>query len=93
MVGQLAKREGLRVIGSVGDNAKLDYILKELQFDGGFNYKEEQPTEALKRLAPEGIDIYFESVGGSHLEAALLSLKLYGRISECILSCARSIGC
>lgn len=82
MVGQLAKREGLTVIGSVGDNKKLDYIINDLGFDSGFNYREEDPTEALKRLAPDGIDIYFENVGGVHLEAALASLKLWGRISK-----------
>lgn len=82
LVGQLAKRDGLTVIGSVGDNAKLEYITKDLGFDGGFNYKEEAPMEALKRLAPDGIDIYFENVGGAHLEAALVSLKLFGRIGK-----------
>lgn len=58
LVGQLAKHEGLKVIGSVGDDAKLDFILKELNFDGGFNYKKEKPEDGLKRLAPDGIDIY-----------------------------------
>lgn len=80
LVGQLAKREGMRVIGSVGDDAKLDYILKDLGFDAGFNYKKEAPMDALKRLAPEGIDIYYEQVGGAHLEAALAALKWYGRV-------------
>ncbi|KAK5166735.1 uncharacterized protein LTR77_008279 [Saxophila tyrrhenica] len=80
LVGQLAKREGLRVIGSVGDDAKLEYILKDLGFDAGFNYKRESPMDGLKRLAPDGIDVYYESVGGAHLEAALSSLKLNGRI-------------
>jgi len=80
LVGQLAKRAGLKVIGSVGDDAKLDYILKDLGFDAGFNYKKESPMKALPRLAPNGIDIYYESVGGAHLEAALASLKLRGRI-------------
>lgn len=82
LVGQLAKREGLHVIGSVGSNSKLDYIRNDLGFDGGFNYKEEDPTKALERLAPKGIDIYFENVGGAHLEAALASLKLWGRIGR-----------
>lgn len=86
MVGQLAKRDGLTVIGSVGDNKKLDFIINDLGFDSGFNYREENPTEALKRLAPGGIDIYFENVGGEHLEAALASLKLWGRISKSQLS-------
>jgi hypothetical protein len=62
IVGQLAKHEGLKVIGSVGDDKKLEFITKELNFDGGFNYKKEKPLEALERLAPDGIDIYYENV-------------------------------
>ena len=62
LVGQLAKHEGLTVIGSVGDDKKLDFILKDLGFDDGFNYKKEKPLEALERLAPNGIDIYYENV-------------------------------
>ena len=62
LVGQLAKHEGLKVIGSVGDDKKLEFITKDLGFDGGFNYKKEKPLEALQRLAPEGIDIYYENV-------------------------------
>jgi NADPH-dependent curcumin reductase CurA len=54
MVGQFALREGLTVIGSVGDDEKLEFITKELGFTGGFNYKKENPAEALKRLAPDG---------------------------------------
>lgn len=80
-VGVFAKHEGLKVLGSVGSDAKLDYILHELGFDGGFNYKREKPGDALKRLAPEGIDIYYENVGGEHLEAALLAMRPYGRIA------------
>lgn len=83
IVGQLAKHEGLRVIGSVGSDEKLDFILNELGFDGGFNYKNEKPADALARLAPEGIDIYYENVGGEHLEAALDSLKNFGRVVVC----------
>jgi len=64
LVGQLAKHEGLKVIGSVGDDKKLEFITKDLGFDGGFNYKKEKPVEALKRLAPDGIEIYYENVGG-----------------------------
>jgi len=81
IVGQLAKHEGLKVIGSVGDDEKLKYIEKELGFDGGFNYKKEKPSEALKRLAPEGLDIYYENVGGEQLEAAINAMKNHGRIS------------
>ncbi|KAK3291057.1 uncharacterized protein B0H64DRAFT_411225 [Chaetomium fimeti] len=80
VVGQIAKREGLKVIGSVGSDAKLEFITKELGFDGGFNYKKEKTADALKRLAPEGLDIYYENVGGEQLEAALNAMKDFGRI-------------
>ncbi|KAK5988290.1 NADP-dependent oxidoreductase RED1 [Cladobotryum mycophilum] len=83
VVGQIAKREGLTVIGSVGSDDKLDFIINELGFDSGFNYKKEKPLDALRRLAPEGIDIYFENVGGDHLEAALEVIKPRGRIIAC----------
>ncbi|KAK4653248.1 hypothetical protein QC762_511750 [Podospora pseudocomata] len=83
VVGQVAKREGLRVIGSVGADEKLDFILNELGFDGGFNYKTENPFDALKRLAPDGVDIYFENVGGEQLEAAIEAMNQHGRIIAC----------
>lgn len=83
LVGQLAKHEGLKVIGSVGSDEKLEYITKDLGFDGGFNYKKEKPAAALARLAPEGLDIYYENVGGEHLEAALDALKNFGRVVVC----------
>ncbi|KAK5940066.1 hypothetical protein PMZ80_007484 [Knufia obscura] len=83
VVGQLAKHEGLTVIGSVGSDEKLDFITKDLKFDSGFNYKKESPKDALKRLAPQGIDIYFENVGGEHLDAAIENMNKFGRIIAC----------
>jgi len=83
LVGQLAKHEGLRVIGSVGDDKKADFITKDLGFDGAFNYKTEKPLDAVQRLAPEGIDIYYENVGGEQLEAAITCMKTNGRIIAC----------
>ena len=83
VVGQLAKREGLKVIGSVGSEDKLKFITEELDFDGGFDYKKEKPGEALKRLVPGGVDIYYENVGGEMLDAALEALNRWGRVSEC----------
>ena len=83
LVGQLAKHEGLKVIGSVGDDSKLKYILEDLGFDGGFNYKKEEPAAALQRLAPKGIDIYYENVGGVQLEAAIDAMNNFGRIVAC----------
>lgn len=83
IVGQIAKHEGLRVIGSVGSDEKAEYIVKELGFDAATNYKKESPADALKRLAPEGIDIYYENVGGETLQAAIGSMKDFGRIVAC----------
>ncbi|KJZ75137.1 hypothetical protein HIM_05623 [Hirsutella minnesotensis 3608] len=83
IVGQVAKREGLTVIGSVGSDDKLDFITRELGFDAGFNYKKEAPIDALRRLAPNGIDIYFDNVGADHLEAAIEVMNFQGRIVAC----------
>jgi len=83
LVGQLAKHEGLTVIGSVGSDDKLSFITSELGFDGGFNYKTEKPADALARLAPNGIDIYYENVGGEQLEAAINAMNNFGRIVAC----------
>ncbi|KAH8597668.1 hypothetical protein B0O99DRAFT_81714 [Bisporella sp. PMI_857] len=83
LVGQLAKHEGLRVIGSVGSDEKADFITKELSFDGAWNYKKEKTADALKRLAPDGIDIYYENVGGEQLEAAIDAMNNHGRIIAC----------
>lgn len=57
LVGQMAKHQGLRVIGSVGSDDKVDYLINELKFDAAFNYKKGNILENLKRLAPEGIDM------------------------------------
>ena len=73
------------MLGSVGSDEKLEFIEKELGFDGGFNYKKEKPAQALKRLAggeQGGVDIYFENVGGEQLDASLGVMNNYGRISE-----------
>ena len=90
IVGQLAKHEGLIVIGSVGNDEKLKFIKEELQFDEGFNYKNEKPGDALTRLAPKGIDIYYENVGGEHLDAALVAMNDFGRISKLYSGCVRN---
>jgi NADPH-dependent curcumin reductase CurA len=86
IVGQLAKREGLTVLGSVGSDAKLQYITSELGFDAGFNYKTEKPAEGLKRLLEEkglkGVDIYYDNVGGEQLDAALGAMNERGRIGS-----------
>ncbi|KIW05356.1 uncharacterized protein PV09_03872 [Verruconis gallopava] len=84
VVGELARREGLTVIGSAGSDEKVEYITKELGFHGGFNYKRESAENALNRLAPDGkIDIYYDNVGAEQLEAALNHLNNFGRIVAC----------
>ena len=83
VVGQIAAREGLHVIGSVGDDKKLEFI-KELGFHDGFNYKKETPRDALKRLAPKGIDIFYDNVGGEQLDAALEHINEFGRIGKSV---------
>jgi len=82
VVGQIAAREGLKVIGSVSDDKKLDFLTKELGFTSGFNYKKETPRDALKRLAPDGIDIFYDNVGGEQLDIALEHINIHGRIGE-----------
>ncbi|PVH75472.1 NAD(P)-binding protein [Cadophora sp. DSE1049] len=87
IVGQLAKREGLKVIGSVGSQKKLDFIKEKLGFDAGFNYKTENAEEALKRilreLGKEGLDIYYDNVGGEQLDAAIATASTFARIVSC----------
>jgi NADPH-dependent curcumin reductase CurA len=74
LVGQIAKTKGSYVIGSAGTEAKVRR-LKELGFDAAFCYSSVSPKQALRSLAPEGIDLYFDNVGGDHLDAALASLR------------------
>jgi NADPH-dependent curcumin reductase CurA len=80
--GQMAHIAGCRVIGSAGSEQKLDWC-RELGFDTGFNYREQSPRRALAELAPDGIDIYFDNVGGEHLEAAIGALRTHGRVVAC----------
>ncbi|KAF3925156.1 Zeta-crystallin [Dactylellina cionopaga] len=83
LVGQLAKREGLRVVGSAGSDEKVKYLIEELKFDAAFNYKTEPPKEALAKYIPEGLDIYYDNVGGETLEAAIDNAKTGARFIEC----------
>ncbi|XP_021912578.1 NADPH-dependent oxidoreductase 2-alkenal reductase-like [Carica papaya] len=84
LVGQFAKLMGCYVVGSAGSKEKVDLLKNKLGFDDAFNYKEEPDlAAALKRCFPEGIDIYFENVGGKMLDAVLLNMRLHGRIAVC----------
>jgi hypothetical protein len=80
--GQMAAIAGCRVIGSAGSAEKVAW-LGELGFDAAFDYREQSPRDALKELAPDGIDIYFDNVGGDHLEAAIGALGTHGRVVAC----------
>ncbi|XP_012077835.2 NADP-dependent alkenal double bond reductase P2 [Jatropha curcas] len=84
LVGQFAKLMGCYVVGSAGSQQKVDLLTNKFGFDAAFNYKEEQDWDAaLKRYFPEGIDIYFENVGGKMLDAVLLNLRTHGRVAAC----------
>ncbi|MFQ6109681.1 MAG: NADP-dependent oxidoreductase [Candidatus Aminicenantales bacterium] len=81
---QIAKIKGCRVIASTGSDEKVSWLLEEVGVDKAFNYKKaERLMTELKTLAPDGIDIYFDNVGGRHLEAAIACMNLHGRVVLC----------
>jgi NADPH-dependent curcumin reductase CurA len=83
-VGQIAKLKGAsRVIGSAGSDEKVKLLTEEYGFDAAFNYKDGDVSRQLRAAAPDGIDVYFDNVGGDHLEAAIGSLNRDGRIAVC----------
>ena len=83
-VCQIAKQIGCRVVGSVGSDDKAQWLLDECKVDEVINYKTcGNLTDALSKAAPNGVDVYFENVGGSHLEAALNQMNHFGRIAAC----------
>ncbi len=83
VAGQLAKLRGCKVIGSAGSVEKVKFLREECGFDLAFDYKTGPMVEQLKVLVPDGIDVYFDNVGGEALEAALSSLRVHGRIIAC----------
>ena len=84
IVCQIAKAKGCYVVGSVGSDEKADFIVKELGVDKAINYKKAGDlTAAVAKAFPEGIDVYFDNVGGSHLQAALANMRNFGRIAAC----------
>jgi NADPH-dependent curcumin reductase CurA len=82
VAAQLARVRGARVIGSAGTPDKVAW-LGELGLDAAFDYRETDTRTALRELAPDGIDVYFDNVGGETLEAAIGSMRLRGRIVAC----------
>ena len=83
IVAQLAKLRGHRVVGSAGSAEKVAYLLDELGLDAAFDYHDGPVAELLREAAPDGIDVYFDNVGGDHLEAAIGALRRGGRIAIC----------
>jgi NADPH-dependent curcumin reductase CurA len=83
VAGQLAKLRGCRVIGSAGSMKKVMFLREECGFDVAFDYKTAPVLEQLNLEAPDGIDVYFDNVGGETLEAALSALRVNGRIIAC----------
>ncbi|MDG1907449.1 MAG: NADP-dependent oxidoreductase [Pseudomonadales bacterium] len=80
---QIAKIKNCRTIGSCGSDEKVDYLTNELGLDGAFNYKTQSIARSLHELLPEGIDVYFENVGGAHLDAAMGQMRALGRVPVC----------
>ena len=83
LVGQIAKIKGCRVIGIAGGEEKCRYIVDDLGFDGAIDYKSESLYPAVKQHCPDGIDVYFDNVGGETLDVALANLRLNARIAIC----------
>ncbi len=83
-VCQIGKIRGCRVVGSAGSDEKVEWLVREAGIDCAFNYKRVGSLHReLERLCPDGIDVYFDNVGGAHLEAALERMNLRGRIVLC----------
>ncbi len=83
IVGQIAKLKGCRVVGIAGGADKCRWLTSELGFDAAVDYKDGAVFKALKAAAPDGIDVYFDNVGGDILEACLPQMNLNGRIACC----------
>jgi NADPH-dependent curcumin reductase len=83
IVGQIAKIKGCRAVGIAGGASKCRYLVSDLGFDAAIDYKSEDVTEALRKTCPQGINIYFDNVGGDILEAALANLARGARVIIC----------
>jgi NADPH-dependent curcumin reductase CurA len=83
LAAQIAKLRGNRVIGSAGSPEKVRFLLDELGLDAAFDYHDGPVLDQLRAAAPDGIDVYFDNVGGDHLAAALATMRRWGRIAMC----------
>jgi NADPH-dependent curcumin reductase CurA len=82
-VGQIAKIKGCRVVGIAGGPEKCAYVRDELGFDAAIDYKSEDLNGALREHCPNGIDVYFDNVGGATLDACLARLAMHARVVIC----------
>ena len=83
LAGQFAKRAGARAVGSAGSDAKVAFLRERCGFDAAFNYRSQEIDQALVQHCPQGIDVYFDNVGGSTLEAALRHANVAARFPVC----------
>ena len=83
VVGQLAKIWGARAVGIAGGREKCNYVSEELSFDACIDYKAGDVREQLKAACPNGVDVYFDNVGGEILDAVLARMNLFGRVVVC----------
>ncbi|HEX9392604.1 MAG TPA: NADP-dependent oxidoreductase [Usitatibacteraceae bacterium] len=83
IVGQVARIKGCRVVGIAGGRDKCDYVVKTLGFDACVDYKNEDVRKGLKAACPDGIDVYFDNVGGEILDIVLGQIRLKARIVIC----------
>ncbi len=83
VVGQIAKIKGCKVVGIAGGPVKCDYLIDELGFDGAIDYKNESVRDGLKRECPDGVDVYFDNVGGEILDTVLTRINMRARIVIC----------
>ena len=83
VVGQIAKIKGCKAIGIAGGKDKCDFVVKELGFDACIDYKSQDVKKALREACPEGVDVYFDNVGGDILDAVLTQIRMKARIVIC----------
>jgi hypothetical protein len=83
VAAQIARIKGCYVVGSTGAEDKRQWLLDEAGLDAAINYKTAPIAEALAEVTPKGLDVYFDNVGGDHLDAALMRMNLRGRVAAC----------
>ncbi|WP_298871647.1 NADP-dependent oxidoreductase, partial [uncultured Psychrobacter sp.] len=83
LVGQIAKLKGCRVVGIAGGSEKCKFLVDELGFDAAIDYKNENVKKGLKQACPDGVDVFFDNVGGDILNDVLTQINLHARIVIC----------